>query len=114
MISALREWKDQLLGRGDASITVPVFDGALKSNNILEEALVFTTLEAPEDLASDGRSLFVADGNAVLCYDVASAAAAPVEVHRFDRVVTALACLAEGRPGSRARRARGAPGRRGT
>lgn len=96
MISALREWKDQWLGRGDASITVPVFDGALKSNNILEEAPVFTTLEAPEDLASDGRSLFVADGNAVLCYDVASAAAAPVEVHRFDRVVTALACLADG------------------
>jgi len=35
MTRALLEWKDRLLGRGDASITVPVFDGALKSNNIL-------------------------------------------------------------------------------
>ena len=36
MIGALLDWKDRLLGRADASITVPVFDGALKSNNLLE------------------------------------------------------------------------------
>ena len=69
MIDALLEWKDRLLGRGDASITVPVFDGALKSNNILEEAATFAALEAPEDLATDGRSLFVADGGTVLRYE---------------------------------------------
>ena len=61
--------EDQMLGRGDASITVPVFDGALKSNNILEEAATFAVLEAPEDLATDGRSLFVADGGTVLRYE---------------------------------------------
>lgn len=98
MIAALTQWKDRLLGRGDASITVPVFDGALKSNNILEEAPVFASLEAPEDLATDGRSLFVADGKTVLRYDRASAGAAAggVEVHRFDKAVSALACLPEG------------------
>src|SRR5450755_374253 len=98
MIEALRDWKDRLLGRGDASITVPVFDGALKSNNILEEAPVFVALEAPEDLATDGRSLYVADGVAVLCYDVSAAGAdrSASEVQRFDRPVTALACLPTG------------------
>ena len=96
MISALVEWKDRLLGRGDSSITVPVFDGALKSNNILEEAQVFAALEAPEDLATDGRSLFVADGRTVLRYDAPSTGAGPTEVHRFDQPVTALACLPAG------------------
>jgi hypothetical protein len=102
MIGALMDWKDRLLGRGDASITVPVFDGALKSNNILEEAPVFASLEAPEDLATDGRSLFVADGKTVLRYDLegagagSGAGAARVEVHRFDKVVSALACLPGG------------------
>ena len=95
MISALVDWKDRLLGRGDASITVPVFDGALKSNNLLEEALVFATLQAPEDLATDGRALFVANGNAVLRYDLAGGGDA-IELQRFDRTVTALACLPDG------------------
>ena len=29
MLATLREWRDQLLGRGSAAITVPVMDGAL-------------------------------------------------------------------------------------
>jgi sugar lactone lactonase YvrE len=98
VIDALLDWKDRLLGRGDASITVPVFDGALKSNNLLEEAAAFASLEAPEDLATDGRSLYVADGAAVLRYDVSTAGAdrGATESQRFDRPVTALACLADG------------------
>ncbi|MDQ2928048.1 MAG: strictosidine synthase [Caldimonas sp.] len=98
MIAGLRGWKDRLLGRGDASITVPVFDGALKSNSLLEEAPVFATLAAPEDLASDGHSLFVADGPSVLRYDVSTpgGAAEATEVHRFEQPVSALACLPDG------------------
>ena len=94
MIGAFTEWKDRLLGRGDASITVPVFDGALKSNNLLEEAALFAALDAPEDLATDGRSLFVADGKTVLRYDDGGTGAA--EVRRFERPVSALACLPDG------------------
>lgn len=66
MIAALTQWKDRLLGRGDAAITVPVFDGALKSNRLIEDARVLATLDAPEDLATDGRSVFVANGPRVL------------------------------------------------
>ncbi len=98
MIGALMEWKDRVLGRGDASITVPVFDGALKSNNILEEAPVFASLEAPEDLATDGHSLFVAEGHTVKRYDVSTAGTTQTatEAHRFGQPVTALACLPAG------------------
>jgi sugar lactone lactonase YvrE len=104
MIDALLEWKDRLLGRGDASITVPVFDGALKSNNLLEEAATFATLESPEDLATDGRSLYVADGGTVLRYELgdeaavvkAGGGAAATLVHSGALTVTALACLPGG------------------
>ena len=99
MITALRDWTDRLLGRGDAAITVPVFDGALKSNNLLEEAAVWAKLDAPEDLATDGQSVFVADGTTVLRYDPADRSAGATVVHCFDRPVTAFACL----PGSASR-----------
>lgn len=97
-LSGLKAWTDRLLGRGDAAITVPVFDGALKANNLLEEAAVFATPNDAQDLASDGRALFVADGATVLRYDLTTATARPagVVVHSFDRPVTALACVPGG------------------
>jgi sugar lactone lactonase YvrE len=103
---SLQALSDRLLGRGEAAITVPVFDGALKSNRLLEDAAVFATLQAPEDLATDGQSLFVADGPRVLRYDTTAACAgeapvgaaegSPVELQHFDQPVTALACLPGG------------------
>ena len=95
MIAVLKEWGDRLLGRGDAAITVPVFDGALKSNTLIEDAAVVADLESPQDMASDGASIFVADGLRVLRFD-ADAAAPGVEALRFERPVTALACLPGG------------------
>ena len=64
MISAFRTFTDRLLGRGDATITVPSFDGALKPNQILERAETIGQFEAPEDLATDGNVLYIADGAA--------------------------------------------------
>jgi hypothetical protein len=93
MIGALKEWSERLLGRGDASISVPVLDGALKSNQLIEDAEVVAELEAPEDLASDGRSLWVADGARVLRIDGANA---PAVEHTFERALSALACLPAG------------------
>ena len=58
----MKEFADRLLGRGDATITVPSFDGALKPNQILEKAETVAQFDAPEDLASDGKALYIADG----------------------------------------------------
>ena len=62
MIGALKEFADRLLGRGDATITVPSFDGALKPNQILEKAETAGQFEAPEDIATDGNAIYIADG----------------------------------------------------
>jgi sugar lactone lactonase YvrE len=93
VISAFKTFADRLLGRGEATITVPSFDGALKPNQLLEKAETIGQFEAPEDLATDGNALYIADGTAILRLD---AAAATTEVRRFDRPVTALCCLPGG------------------
>jgi hypothetical protein len=92
-MAALRILADRLVGRGEAAITVPPFDGALKPNQLLETAEVFAELAAPEDLATDGKALFVAEGNRVLRY---AGAGDVEEAARFDRPVTALACIDQG------------------
>jgi hypothetical protein len=92
VISAFRAFADRLLGRGEATITVPSFDGALKPNQILENAETIGQFDAPEDIATDGHSLYIADGATILRLD----AAATTEVRRFDRPVTALCCLPGG------------------
>jgi sugar lactone lactonase YvrE len=92
VISAFKSFADRLLGRGDATITVPSFDGALKPNQILEKAETIGQFEAPEDLATDGKALLIADGTAILRLD----GTATTEVRRFDRIITALCCLPDG------------------
>jgi hypothetical protein len=91
-MSALAKLTDRLLGRGDAAVTVPPFDGALKPNQYLEDAAVFAELDDLEDLASDGRDLFVAQGKKILRYRDGVA----TEVAHFEQRVTALCVSAEG------------------
>jgi hypothetical protein len=93
VIAALRDFVDRFLGRGDATITVPSFDGALKPNQSLEQAETVASLNAPEDLATDGDAIYVANGAAIQRLDAGSAT--PVRV--FDKTVTALCLLPDGR-----------------
>ena len=91
VIAALKTFADRVLGRGDAAITVPSFDGALKPNQLLEEAEVVADLPDAQDLASDGDKLYVADGASVKRLE----GGALVELRRFDKTVVAL-CLLPG------------------
>ena len=88
MLATFRQLSDRFLGRGDAAITVPVMDGALKPNRALDEAQVVAHLPGLNDLASDGRQLWMSAGNALYRLDQD---AGPVEQLRFDRPITALA-----------------------
>lgn len=92
MIAAVREFANRFLGRGEATITVPSFDGALKPNQRLEAAETLLTCESPEDLATDGRNLYVADGRRLLRLDGHAA----TELRSFDRPISALCALPTG------------------
>ncbi len=93
MIASLREFVNRVLGRGEATITVPSFDGALKPNQALGSAETLLECEALEDIAVDGTSLLVADGPRLL-----RLAGSPATTLRtFERPISALAMLPGGR-----------------
>ncbi len=92
MFDALRIWTDRLLGRGSAAITVPVMDGALKPNRVLDEAHIVATLPAIDDLATDGQTLFASAGRSVYRLEGEHC----IEVARFDDEITALAAGPDG------------------
>lgn len=93
MLTTLREWRDQVLGRGTAAITVPVMDGALKPNRMLDEAAVVAELPGLDDLASDGEQLYASAGPTLCRLDGGTL----VEVRRFDAAISAIALGAQGR-----------------
>src|SRR6478736_6150801 len=93
MLDTLREWRDQLLGRGSAAITVPVMDGALKPNRALDEAAVVAELPGLDDLAGNARRLYASAGTALWRME----GDAPSELRRFDAAITAVALSAQGK-----------------
>jgi sugar lactone lactonase YvrE len=92
VIAPLKRFADRFLGRGEATITVPSFDGALKPNQKLEAAETLLECEAPEDLASDATRLYLADGRRLLRLDGHAA----TELRVFDRPISALCALPDG------------------
>jgi hypothetical protein len=93
VIPALEDFLDRVLGRGDAAITVPPFDGPLKPNQLLESAEVLGEFAQPEDLAAIDGALYLADGPALRRWKGSSSR----EVRRFDRPITAICGLPGGR-----------------
>jgi len=93
MLSTLIEWRDQLLGRGSAAITVPVMDGALKPNRALDDAAVVAELPGLDDLASDGARLYASADATLWRFDGDT----PALLRRFDAAITALALSPQGR-----------------
>ena len=93
MIGAVRDFANRLLGRGDATITVPSFDGALKPNQRLEAARDRARVRragGSRDRRHDALSSPTARGLLRL------EARAATEAARFDRPISALACLPDG------------------
>jgi hypothetical protein len=93
VFGGLRDFALSFLGRGEATLTVPSFDGALRPNQALERAETLLECEAPEDLATDGDKVYLADGASLARLDGNGI----TTIRDFDRPVTALACLPGGR-----------------
>jgi hypothetical protein len=89
VIGALQRAVDNFLGRGDAAVTVPVMDGPLKPNQLLEAA--GRVLEAPEidNLAATPDGMVYTSGNALVGIPGG-------EIARFPSVISCLAVDAGG------------------
>lgn len=62
MIAALQRAFDNFAGRGDAAVTVPPMDGALRPNNALEDAELVEMAAAPDNLVSDQGEAWYSTG----------------------------------------------------
>lgn len=92
MFGVIRDFAHSIVGRGEATITVPSFDGALKPNQALDRAETLFECPAPEDLATDGTTVYLADGPRLARIEDGAA----VPVRAFEQPITALACLPGG------------------
>jgi hypothetical protein len=84
VIGALQRAVDNFLGRGEAAVTVPVMDGPLKPNQLLEAA--GRVLEAPEidNLAATADGMLYTSGNTLVAIPGG-------EIARFPSVISCLA-----------------------
>ena len=94
MLDLFRRASVCFFGDGEATLSVPIFDGALKPNNLLEDAAVFAERSGLEDLAIDSDGvLFAACGREVVRFDASGGA---TTVACFDAPLQALALCADG------------------
>lgn len=89
-MSVMSQWFDNLLGRGSAATTVPILDGRLKPNALLDGAEVIASLQDANDMVVDADSLLIAAGSVVHRYHPDKGL---FEICRFDAPVTAIAAL---------------------
>ncbi len=90
MIKLISRKIDRLLGRGEASITVPPLDGAFRPNQLLEEAEILATPDAPDCLAVMNGTPVVSSRSTVLKIDTREVIAG------FDADISCLAGLPDG------------------
>jgi hypothetical protein len=87
----LRGVIDRFVGRGDAAITVPPMDGALRPNQMLEEAHVAADARAPDNLILHGGEVLFSSGRDLRKLETGAI------VRSFDRPIACLAAAADGR-----------------
>ncbi len=96
MMGPLRRALDRFRGAGDAAITLPPMDGAIRPNQAIEMAEVVLEIDRPDNLAFDGRRVIFSSGAAVLVLDPAQAVAEAETVATFESEVTCLAADCDG------------------
>lgn len=93
MIAAIRRKVDHFFGRGEASIFVPVMDGALKANEVLDGLDPVLRLAGIDNLVMCDGSLLASSGARLV--RIADGEAEPLAT--FDAAISALAVAPDGR-----------------
>ena len=89
MIGVLRRAVDNFLGRGEAAVTVPVMDGPLKPNQLLESAGHVLTAPEIDNLAATPEGMLYTSGNTLVRVPGG-------EIARFPSLISCLAADAGG------------------
>jgi hypothetical protein len=96
MMQAFQRGLDALWGRGEASITIPSMDGALRPNSILDGAPVLLSAPRPDNLAQGADAIFFSSGNSIFALPGAGSQSAGEPRHVFEKPVSCLAAHPSG------------------
>jgi hypothetical protein len=96
MLRALSRAFDRFRGSGDAAVTIPSMDGAFRPNERLDTAPAVLDIEAPDNLASDGRRIFFSSGTTVYELKRGGAGAAAERLSQLDHAVACLDVSSDG------------------
>ena len=94
MFAALARAMDRIRGGGEASVTVPPMDGALRPNFRIENAPVLHQIEAPDNLACYGGRVLFSSGPYLL--ELQSQGGEPTIVEQLTSEITCLAAHSSG------------------
>jgi hypothetical protein len=87
----LRGMIDRFVGRGEAAVTVPPMDGALRPNQALEQASVAAEVRAPDNLVSYRGDILFSSGRELWALGSSSA------MHSFEWPISCVAATPDGR-----------------
>ena len=87
----LRGVIDRFVGRGEAAVTVPPMDGALRPNQALERASVAAEVRAPDNLVSYRGDVLFSSGHELRALGSNSV------LRSFERPISCVAAAADGR-----------------
>ncbi|SEP11308.1 hypothetical protein SAMN04490248_1268 [Salinihabitans flavidus] len=90
MIAFFQRKLDKIRGSGDAAVTVPSMDGALRPNQLVEEAEPICRTEQPDMICECGGEILFSTGNQVCALSDGR------ERYAFDTTVSALAAGSDG------------------
>jgi sugar lactone lactonase YvrE len=94
MISAIKRSLDAFWGRGDAAITIPSMDGALRPNSLLDQAPALVALPSPDNLVvCAGEILFSSEDG---LFALKQAGPSSEKRHVFDKTIACLAAHPSG------------------
>ena len=88
-----RQWNRLVGGGGEFSVTVPVMDGPLKPNNLVDEAESLLVCPGADNVVADGERLLFSQGAKLLEWDRSGRLS---EVASLDANVTAIAVGPDG------------------
>jgi hypothetical protein len=88
-IDRLSRWADSFFRRGDFSVTVPVMDGPLRPNRLLEEAPVVFRADALDNLTNAAGAVLCSSGAHLLRWSPGERE--PLNVGRYESEISALA-----------------------
>ncbi|OKO84568.1 hypothetical protein [Bradyrhizobium sp. AS23.2] len=76
-MNAIRNMLDSFWGRGDASITIPSMDGALRPNDLLDQAIEVQVVQQPDNLTEYQGGLLYSSGNKIFQMNMEASAETP-------------------------------------